>query len=283
MLSLAAKLADAHARLTSAGLPAEEAAIDVDLYARTLMDWDRARLIVERAGPVPDSLEPLFSEWIDRRVRREPSAYIVGRREFYGLDFRVSPAVLVPRPESELIVEEALSLLRAMTQPVVGDIGTGSGCLAVILALAVPTCRIVASDVSPDALAVARDNAERLGAADRVTFVETNYLDGIDDVFDLIVSNPPYVKDGDEPGLSSTVRHEPAVALFGGSDGLRHVEGALDTAVLTLRPRGWLVMEFGDGQEDGVRALVAARSSLRLERVRTDLLGIPRTAVIERQ
>jgi release factor glutamine methyltransferase len=117
---------------------------------------------------------------------------------------------------------------------------------------------------------------------DRIDFIETPYLDGIDDTFDLIVANPPYVKDADKAGLAADVRHEPDVALFGGSNGLRNVEGVLEAAVATLRRGGWLVMEFGYGQENDVRQLVSARPALRLEHVRADLQGIPRTAVIER-
>jgi release factor glutamine methyltransferase len=280
MVSLALKLAGARARLASAGIAPDEAAIDVDLYARTLMSWDRARLLTEQAGPVPRELEPAFSEWIERRALKEPTAYIVGVREFYGLDFRVYPAVLIPRPETEFIVEEALPLLRAMPSPRVADIGTGSGCLAVTLAHEAPACRVVATDLSAAALRVAADNAQRHGVAGRVRFVETSYLDAVRETFDLIVANPPYVRDGDKPGLAIAVRHEPEVALFGGGDGLRDVAGVLDAAVGSLRREGWLVMEFGYGQEDGVRGLVEARPALRLERIRADLQGIARTAVI---
>ena len=129
---------------------------------------------------------------------------------------------------------------------------------------------------------IAGSNARRYGVDDRIDFVATPYLDGIDDTFDLIVANPPYVKDGDKAGLAADVRHEPDVALFGGSNGLRDLEAVLDTAVTRLRRSGWLVMEFGYGQEDDVRRLVSARPALQLERVRADLQGIPRTAVIER-
>jgi release factor glutamine methyltransferase len=116
----------------------------------------------------------------------------------------------------------------------------------------------------------------------RLTCVETSFLDGISGPFDLIAANPPYVKDGDKPALSRDVRHEPDVALFGGASGLRGLEATLDAAVRTLRPGGWLVMEFGFGQEDDVRQLVESRPALRVERVRADLQGLPRTAVIQR-
>ena len=281
-ISLAAKLSDARARLVAAGISDADAAIDVDLYARTLLGWDRARLLADQQGPAPLALEPRFSEWIDRRTRREPTAYIVGVREFWGLDFRVSPEVLIPRPETEFIVEEALPLLRDAASPRLADIGTGSGILAVALAHELPRSSIVASDISPTALAVAQQNAASHGVDQRIQFVATSYLDGVDGPFDVIVSNPPYVKDGDKPALSRDVRHEPDVALFGGRDGLTHVAAVLDTASEKLTPGGWLLMEFGYGQEDDVRELIAARPRLRLEKIREDLQGIPRTVIAQR-
>jgi release factor glutamine methyltransferase len=282
--SLHEKLAAARAQLVSAGIAPAEAAVDVPLFACTILGWDRVRLLTERGDEAPSALEPTFSQWIARRIAREPAAYIVGVREFWGIDFAVTPAVLIPRPETEFIVEEALEILNsfALEAPKVADIGTGCGNIAVSLAHEVATARITATDISREALAIAAGNAERYKVDDRINFVETSYLDDVDDTFDLVAANPPYVKDGDKPGLAADVRHEPDVALFGGTNGLRDLEGVLDTAVQKLHRGGWLVMEFGYGQESDVRRLVAGRPSLRLERVRADLQGIPRTAVIER-
>lgn len=283
-MKLQEKLAAARARLVDAGIPDAEAALDVDLYARTILGWDRARLVVAGPDAVPTGLDPTFSAWIERRERREPTAYIVGVREFWGLDFTVTPAVLIPRPETELVVEEALAVMSHTgdTSRRVADIGTGSGCLAVTLAHEAQ-CRVVATDVSSDALAIARRNAARHGVSGRVELVQTSYLDGVHGTFDVITANPPYVKDGDKPALSRDVRHEPDVALFGGANGLRDIDGVLDAAISHLKPGGWFVMEFGYGQEDDVRALVAARRHLRLDHVRTDLQGIPRTVIIQRE
>lgn len=271
-------------RLVAAGIEPSSAAIDVDLFARTILGWDRARVLTARTEPAPEGLEPQFSEWIRRRTDREPAAYIVGTREFWGLELRVTSDVLIPRPESEFIVEESLAILSTLklSSPRLADIGTGSGCLAVSLAHEVAGARVVATDVSGAALAVARDNARRHGVNERITLVETSFLDGIAGPFDLIAANPPYVKAGDKPALSRDVRHEPDVALFGGETGLQGVEAVLDAAVRTLPAGGWLVMEFGFGQEDDVRRLVAARPALRIDRVRADLQGIARTAVIQR-
>jgi release factor glutamine methyltransferase len=274
-------LATARDRLIASGIAADEAAIDVGLYARTILGWDPARLLAEQRAPAPPQLEPQFSEWVERRTRYEPSAYLVGMREFWGLEFRVSPAVLIPRPESELIVEESLALLQSFAGPRVADIGTGSGNIAISLAHARQDAHVVATDVSADALAIALENAERHGVASRVEFITTSYLGGVEGDFDLIAANPPYVRDIDRPALGRAVRHEPDVALFGGNSGLRNIEGVLDTAIAKLRPRGWLVMEFGFGQEEEVQTLVDARPRLRLDRFRADLQGLARTAIVQ--
>ena len=281
-VTLREALIAARGRLVAAGVAPQEAAIDVDLYARTILGWDHARLLIEQQAPVPADLEPRLSDWIARRARREPSAYIIGVREFWGLDFIVTPAVLIPRPETEFVVEESLPLIRALAAPRIADIGTGSGCIAVSLAYELPQAHLVASDVSAEALDVARRNAERHGVADRIELVAASYLGGVEGDFDLIAANPPYVRDGDKPALAADVRYEPDVALFGGTRGLRDIEGVLDTAVAKLRPHGWLVMEFGFGQEDDVRALVDGRISLTVVRVREDLQGLARTAIIQR-
>jgi release factor glutamine methyltransferase len=284
MQSLHAMLSAARSRLVSAGIGPDEAAIDVPLFACTILGWDRARLLSHQSQPAPPSLEPQFSQWIARRMAHEPSAYIVGHREFWGLDFAVTPAVLIPRPETELIVEEAIEIVRAaqMPSPEIADIGTGSGNLAISLAHTLHTSHVTATDVSGDALAIARQNARAHDVEDRIAFVETSYLDGIERDFDVIVANPPYVRAGDKPALSRAVLHEPEVALFGGDNGLIAVEGVLDTAVEWLNPGGWLVMEFGLGQAEAIERLVAGRSALRLDRLRDDLQGIERTAIIHR-
>jgi release factor glutamine methyltransferase len=285
-LTLGATLTAARERLVRAGATSADAAVDVDVFARVILGWDRARLLTSLSGQAPASLEPQFSEWIARRERSEPAAYIVGSREFWGLDFHVTPAVLIPRPETEFIVEEALPLVRAEAGGVdpicLADIGTGSGCIAVSLAREIPSAHVVATDVSDAALQVARANARRHDVADRVHFVQTSYLDGVAGVFDVIAANPPYVRDGDKPALSPDVRHEPDVALFGGVTGLSLIDGVLSTAAARLRPGGWIVMEFGFGQEDDVRQLVGQRPELRLDHVRADLQGLARTAIIQR-
>jgi len=269
-------------KLIGVGIPPDEAAIDAELFARTILGWDRVRILTESNQVMPDGLEPKFSAWVDRRSTREPSAYITGVREFYSLDFEVTPAVLIPRPETEIIIEAALPLIVRKLDARVADIGTGCGNIAVTLAHEARKASIVATDVSADALTVAKKNAARHGVFNRIEFVNTPYLDGVPGEFDLIAANPPYVRETDKPGLSPTVLHEPHVALFGGVNGMRDIEGVLEAAVGKLRLGGWLIMEFGFGQEDEVRDRVARHDDLRFDRVVADLQGLPRTAVITR-
>ena len=280
------RLAAAREQLVRAGINPREAEIDVELYARTILNWDRARILLHHREPVPEQLEPTFSEWIARRQRFEPTAYIVGEREFWGLDFLITPAVLIPRPETELIVEATTEIVQhAMSGQSVrmADIGTGSGNIAVSVAHLLPNCTFIATDVSQPALDVARQNAVRHGVAGRIEFVCTSYLDGVDGPFDLITANPPYVRDIDKRGLSADVLQEPHVALFGGSTGLDHVEAVLLAAVRMLPSGGWLVMEFGFGQEDDVRERAGRHEELRIDHLRADLQGLARTVIIQRR
>jgi release factor glutamine methyltransferase len=276
---------DAGGRLGRAGIRQSEALLDAETLARRVLGWDRARFLTNRGDQAPAGFPELYDRLIRRRERREPTSYIMGSKEFWGLDFEVSSDVLIPRPETEFLVEEALACSRGVASvtgsPFVVDVGTGSGCVAVSLAHEIVTARILATDISAAALVVARRNAVRHGVANRISFVRTDFLAGIGRAVDLIVSNPPYVPRSHAAGLSPEVRDfEPHVALFGGSDGLEKQQRLLEQAVTCLAPSGYLLVEFGDGQEDALRALIAGWPSLRILRVRSDLLGIPRTMVL---
>ncbi|RPJ69835.1 MAG: peptide chain release factor N(5)-glutamine methyltransferase [Acidobacteria bacterium] len=281
-MSLKARIAAARDRLSEAGIDRRQAAFDAELLAREALGWDRARLLAWHGDPPPPGFDAAYEPLIARRVRREPVTTIIGRREFMGLEFEVTSEVLSPRPETEFIVEEALACL----EPVEGrapftlvDVGTGSGCLAICLARALPAARVIATDVSGTALAVAGRNAQRHQVDGRIDFRRVSMLDGITGPLPVIVSNPPYVATGDIRGLSPEVREfEPFVALDGGSDGLWLIRTLLARSAAALEPGGWLIFEFGYGQEDGVREAIAA-SGLGLVRIREDLQGIPRTAV----
>lgn len=276
----------ARGRFEAAGIPAVEAALDAELLARDALGWDRATWIARSPEAAPPEFAPRFAEVCARRLQREPMAYIRGRQEFYGREFSVSPAVLIPRPETELLIEEALLLLPALgisRRLAVIDVGTGSGCIAVTLALEYPNARYVATEVSEDALAVAHANAAGHGVADRITFVRGEYLAGERGPFNLVVTNPPYVAESERATLAPEVaRYEPGVALFGGDDGLRDIRAIISQSAAALDDDGSLLMEVGYGQIDRVAAVANEFESLALVRSRRDLQGIPRVAVIRR-
>jgi release factor glutamine methyltransferase len=274
-------VAAARRRLVAAGIGPEEADLDTRLLAQHVLGWDAADFFREMAGPPPERLEPAFGRLVERRYRREPMAYILGRQEFWGLTFEVSPDVLIPRPETEGIVEAVLQLRRERTARLrIADVGTGSGCLAVTLATLYPQAQVLASDVSEPALQVAGRNAARHGVTNRIRFSRSDMLGDLGADFDVIVSNPPYIPDGDLLNLAPEVRdHEPAIALFAGPAGMQAITTLVQRAPAWLAGNGLLVIEFGFGQEPQVRALVDAQPTLVLLDIRRDLQGIPRTAV----
>lgn len=284
----------ARRRLEAAGIPRAEAALDAELLARDVLGWDRATWLARRDDPESavdrevrathgqGAFAAGFEPLVSRRLAREPMAYIRGTQEFYGREFLVGPGVLIPRPETELVVDAARTAIAGRPGPRVADVGTGSGCLAITLALEIPGARVVATDVSPDALHIARGNAATHGVATRVRFVETTYLAGVRGPFDVVVSNPPYVRETEGPALPPEVRdYEPQDALFGGADGLRDLRAVTDAAERTLAAGGVLAMEFGLGQAEAVRDLVEAAGLVDAE-VRHDLQGLPRVVVARR-
>lgn len=276
-------------RLAAAGIAEQDAAIDADVLARHVLGWPREQMITHRRDPLPAADEKTFQTRFDavvaRRVEREPVAYIVGHREFWGLEFEVTRDVLIPRPETELIVEETLALAPGLgDSPVIVDVGTGSGCLAVALAHELPRARVIAIDVSTVALHVAKRNADRHGVNARVTWHAGSLLEPIDRPVDLIVSNPPYVPLGDAETLPPDVReYEPAVALFSGGDGLATIRALVAQASDRVRKDGWLIFEFGYGQAPAIREIIASATAWHLEKLREDLQGLPRTAVLRRK
>jgi len=218
------------------------------------MNARREWLIAHPGASVDEVQQALFATLTERRARGEPIAYLLGTQEFYGRDFAVNPAVLIPRPETELLVEAALDALRDVRTPHILDLGTGSGCIAITLALERPDARVTAVDRWPTALEVARANADRLGA--RVSFVESDWFTKVDGRFDAIVANPPYVPAGD-PHLGA-LRDEPLAALSDHADGLAHLRTIVASASAYLAFDGWLVVEHGYDQGPAVRALFEA-------------------------
>ena len=221
------RIRDARRRFEQAGIEPAEAAVDADVLARhALGGWERGQLIVRQHDACPAGFAGVFEALVRRRERREPTGYIIGHREFWNLDMEVTPGVLVPRPETEFLVEEVLSRLSpppggagdapgsavaaAPVRARIADVGTGSGCIAVAIARWLPAAEVVAIDASDEALAVARRNAERHDVAGRVRFFKADLLAGVPGPFDAVVSNPPYVPEPDIAGLQPEVRdHEP--------------------------------------------------------------------------
>jgi release factor glutamine methyltransferase len=281
-MMLADRVARAREAIAAAGI--RDAAFDAEVLARKVLACDRAAFVVRLRDEEPSGFADGYRPLVDRRCRREPVAYILGEREFWGRVFEVGPDVLIPRPETELIVEEALSLFPAGHEPgVIVDAGTGSGCLAVSLALEFPRARVIATDISEAAIVVARRNSAAHGAADRIEFLVGDLLEPVTESADLIVSNPPYVASGDAPGMVPEVReHEPHVALFGGVDGMSLFGKLFPSAATRLRPGGRLVVEVGYDQDDRVAGL-AARSGWTLSHVRQDLQAITRTLIFLRE
>ncbi|MGD9764571.1 MAG: peptide chain release factor N(5)-glutamine methyltransferase [Candidatus Binatia bacterium] len=297
-MDAAALLARAAARLAAAGI--DSARLDAEVLLAHALAVGRTALYARLRDPVPEAAAASFAALLERRVRREPVAYLTGTREFWSLSFAVSPAVLIPRPETELLVELATRGARAPAAAAgapppgapapdtagraVGtilDLGTGSGCIAVAIAHELAHARVVAVESSADALELARRNAAAHGVAHRIAFRAGDLFAAVSpgELFDCIVSNPPYLAPGD--AASPELAFEPRVALDGGADGLAVVRRIIAAAPQHLRAGGRLLIELGAGQDAPARALALA-AGLRRARVETDLAGIPRVLVAER-
>jgi len=220
---------------------------------------------------------------IERRRSGEPIQYITGEAEFFGLPFRVTRAVLIPRPETEHVVEKVIELAAGMARPQIVDVGTGSGAIAVSVAAKIPSAAIAAIDISAAALDLARENAKRNGVTDRIRFLDGNLLAPVsEEKFDFVVSNPPYVPETDRTSLSVEVReYEPGLALFAGADGLAVYRRLIPAAYDALVPSGWIVLEIGYGQQEAIRSLLAESKFMEIG-FTADLQGIPRVAYARR-
>lgn len=256
---LAKAMQTAVTRLRAAGI--DDAQLEAELLLRHALGMRREQLFARLQEPLPASIAERYDALLTRRLAREPSAYITGRREFYGLDFACSPAALIPRPETELLVETAIDWTRRQAEgnaqtpsaldhrPVIADIGTGCGAIAVALAVHLPGARIVATDTSPPALRLARRNAEAHGVADRIDFVHVWLLSGLRARFGLIVANLPYIPSRTYAKLPPEIReHEPPAALRAGRRGTALIEALLPQAASHLRPGGLLLAEHAWNQ-----------------------------------
>ena len=243
-----------------------------------------AEMHAYRERPLTALQTEAFNALIQRRSRGVPIQYLTGEQEFFGLPFHVSPDVLIPRPETEHLVEAAIARLEDIPAPRIADVGTGSGAIAVSLAHALPNAEIVALDISPAALAVAARNAQRNQVANQVRFVESDLLAAVSgESFDSIVSNPPYIAHLERKALPIEVRdYEPAQALFAGPTGMEFYQRLIPAANPLLVSGGWLIMEIGHGQRDAVRALLRGESWGSIEFI-PDLQNIPRVALARKR
>ena len=273
-------LRDAAVALASAGI--DNVRFEARLLLAHAAGLSVEQLIARGGDPAPAGTVTALRELTGRRLRREPMAYILGEREFWGLPFKVSPAVLVPRPDSETLIETVLDVAPDRTRPLrVLDLGVGSGCLLLTLLREYPAARGVGVDASEAALAIARENAEALGVAARTRLVEGDWRQPdwtarLEGPFDLVVSNPPYIESRVIDGLMPEVaRHEPRLALDGGADGLDAYRLIAAAAPRLVVPGGWLLVEGGEGQASDISGIFAA-AGLSPRPPRKDLAGVER-------
>jgi release factor glutamine methyltransferase len=261
----------------------ERARLDSERLLLHVLGKDRVWLIANPRSGISSELFDRWSQLLERRQRGEPIQYIIGETEFYGLPFRVTPAVLIPRPETEHLVEKTIDLCRDIGSPRIVDVGTGSGAIAVALAHRLPQAQMAATDISAEALAVAKGNAETNLVAERIRFVQGDLLAPITgEQFDVVASNPPYVSSEDRDTLSVEVRdYEPETALFAGRDGIEIYRRLIPQAADALAAGGHVVMEIGFGQQESIRQLLVDCGYIGVEFV-PDLQGIPRVAVARR-
>lgn len=278
--TIGAALSRSRQALQEAGI--DSAALDARLLlaaslgvaVETVIAWPERKL-------TPDAVARLEA-LLRRRIAREPMAYILGRREFWSLDFAVTPATLTPRPDSETLVAAVLGEIADRRAPLrLVDFGTGTGCLLLALLSELPAASGIGVDVDPDTVEVARANATRLDLAPRAQFMPGHWGRPLGGEFDLIVSNPPYIATGDLPVLAPELRYEPRLALDGGADGLAAYRALIPDAARLLRPAGLLALEVGVGQASAVNELLVA-SGLTSAGVRRDLAGIERCVLARR-
>jgi release factor glutamine methyltransferase len=253
----------------------EDAPLECELLLRHALNLSRTQLYLDLDHELRPKQEEAFWRLIERRLNGEPTAYITGHREFYGLDFYVDRRVLIPRPESELLVETALGLAKNHPLSTMADIGTGCGAIAISLAFSLPEAKIYATDISAAAMEVAVVNCQKHGVVDRVHLLHGNMLDPLPEPVDLIIANLPYVRKSQLARMGSA-RFEPRLALDGGSDGTERIRQLCRQAGGKLRPSGFLLLEIGQGQKRAVTAFLHTLFPNGKIEVMPDLSGIDR-------
>jgi release factor glutamine methyltransferase len=253
--------------------------LDAEVMLAHVLGFERVQLYTHYEDVVGERARGEFRDLVRRRSEGAPVAYLVGRKEFYSLRFDVTPAVLIPRPETEFVVVEFLAAVKEIEAPAAVDVGTGSGCIAVACARRKPGARFLAVDLSPEALMVAALNAERHGVSDRIEFLAGDLLGPAvgRGPFDVVVSNPPYIPSAEVDRLDPGVKdHEPRAALDGGPDGLSAYRRLIKQAAPLLKPGGRLILEIGYDQEETVGAIIAASGAYELLPAVRDLQNHPR-------
>jgi release factor glutamine methyltransferase len=286
-ISIAETILQGAHTLRKAGVP--EARREAGSLVAYVLGRDRSFILSHAEDLMSDEQAALFCQYLERRAVGEPLQYITGRQEFFALDFEVTRDVLIPRPETELLIEAALKLMAGSGEtPFICDVGTGSGCIAVTLVHQLPRARAVAIDISPEALAVAQRNAARHSLTDRIDFVLSDCFGALDagnprpSLFDLIVSNPPYVEERAMAGLQREVRDfEPRTALAAGEDGLAVIRRLLLEAGSFLKTDGFFLFEIGFSQGEAVDQLID-RETWKLLDIYPDLQGIPRMVALQK-
>jgi release factor glutamine methyltransferase len=286
-VQLKESLASAIARLTAHNVPSPR--MNAELLLMFLLDCDRAYLYAHPERELTADESSRYETALAERARGVPAQYITGHQEFWGMDLIVTPAVLIPRPETEHVIETALELARSEAEAHgrpghlvrIADVGTGSGCIALALVKELPNVEIHATDISGAALEVARANASRHQLAGRVQFHQADLLQGMSPPFDLVVSNPPYVGESEADEVQLEVRKfEPRDAVFAGPTGVEVIARLIRQAHAALRPGGWLVMEISGTIEEKVEKLLKEWNNVQ---IKPDLQSIPRVALAEKK
>ena len=284
MTSIAEALTTAAQVLNNAGVP--EARREAGSLLSFILGKDRTFLISHAEDQLGDDSFRRFREGVERRASGEPLQYITGVQDFFGREFGVTPDVLIPRPETELLVEAAIGLVAEASEPFICDVGTGSGCIAITLLCELRAAWALAVDKSSPALEIAKLNARNHAVLDRIDFAISDCFSALDPgeyQFDMVVSNPPYVSEAMMAGLQREVRdHEPLVALSPGPDGLRVIRRLILEAPAFLKDEGYLIMEIGFDQGEAVQQLIAD-DVWRLLEIRPDLQDIPRILILQRK
>ena len=260
----------------------ENPRLDADVLLSSLLGKDRIHLYVHFDQPLEQEELAKFRDMVRLRAARAPVAYITGHREFMGLDFQVSPAVLIPRPDTEILVEAAIERLKDVQDGLIMDVGTGSGAVLIGVLSRTAGCRGVGIDISRTALDVAETNAKRLLEPNRANFLQNDLFPPEVTLFDAILSNPPYITSAEMIGLAPEVRQEPELALHGGSDGLDFYRRLVEHGRQYLKPGGFMALEVGAGQAAAV-SCAAAKFAWNTEAIIRDYAGIERVVILRRE